>query len=78
MSDVVAVKQGYDVDLGSFADDLRTLALELDHTMVYVEKIETTREVSAEDSESATLSITVTPTEESFLSGGYSIPFDDG
>lgn len=71
------VKTGFDVDTERLNLDLKSLAYEIEEGIAMVDGIEVVYEVEADDYESVSLTLELTPTEGSIFSGGYEIPYVD-
>lgn len=76
MTDVTRIKNGQDVDTEAFARELRTLTYDIEGNAAFVQSVTVEQDVSAEDTESITISVEFLATEDSFFGGGYTIPYE--
>lgn len=71
------VRAGADVDTERLALDLESLAYEIENSIAPLYAIESSVEVAADDIEVVEITLTLRPTEDSIISSGYSIPYED-
>lgn len=70
------VHHGHEVDLDHLSSDIHCLGFELGDKDVVLSSVETSHKVVAEDMEAVEITLTLHPTTDSFLSGGYTVPFE--
>lgn len=71
------MRTGVEVDTERLVLDLESLAYEVEEGFAYVNRIKTTVDVGTTEMESVSVEIEFTPTEDSILSGGYEIPYEE-
>lgn len=72
-------RTGVDVDTERLAQDLRAMADEIawHDAALFVDSIVVRTSVEVEEPTSVTLELELTPTEDSIISDGYTIPYKD-